>query len=168
MKSKVTGSGPLPSLPLKGPYGLRDMASYTKGKHSMRFGGEMYLEKIIHDTRSDLFVRNLIRQTLSYTTGRVMEPADNFAIDEILETVKKEKLGLRTLLVECLVNRVFRSRYLPAGLVSPQALEEQLPDPLTAPLPGGIDVSAIDCRYRFQGLEELVGPEGLEPPTKGL
>jgi len=77
--------------------------------------GETYADfagfkKIIHDTRADLFVRHLIRQTLSYTTGRVMETTDNFVIDDILEKVKKENLGLRTLLVECLTSEVFRSR----------------------------------------------------------
>ena len=80
---------------------------FPSGETYQDFAG---FKKIIHDTRSDLFVRNLIRQTLSYTTGRVMEPADNFAIEEILETAKKEKLGLRTLLVECLASRIFRSR----------------------------------------------------------
>lgn len=31
-------------------YGLRDMINWTKGRHSVKFGGDMYLEKIIHDT----------------------------------------------------------------------------------------------------------------------
>ena len=31
-------------------YGIRDMLNLTKGRHSIKFGGEMYLEKIIHDT----------------------------------------------------------------------------------------------------------------------
>src|SRR5512134_695326 len=34
---KVTGSGPLPSLPLKGPYGLRDMAR-TARFHGIPYG----------------------------------------------------------------------------------------------------------------------------------
>ncbi len=77
--------------------------------------GETYedfagFKKIIRDTRADLFHRHLIRQTLSYTTGRVMEPADAFAIEDILEEVKKKNLGLRTLLVECLTSEIFRSR----------------------------------------------------------
>jgi hypothetical protein len=80
---------------------------FPSGETYQDFAG---FKKIIHDTRTDRFVRNLIRQALSYTAGRVMEPPDNFVIEEILETVKKEKLGLRTLLVECLASRVFRSR----------------------------------------------------------
>jgi hypothetical protein len=31
-------------------YGLRDMANWTKGRHTIKFGAEMYLEKVIHDT----------------------------------------------------------------------------------------------------------------------
>ncbi len=77
--------------------------------------GETYKDfagfrKVVLDTRSDLFARHLIRQALSYATGRVMEPADNFVIDEILEKAKKENLGLRTIIVECLTSRAFRSR----------------------------------------------------------
>ncbi len=77
--------------------------------------GETYKDfagfrKVVLDTRSDLFVRHLIRQALSYAAGRVMEPADNFVIDEILEKAKKENLGLRSIIVECLTSRAFRSR----------------------------------------------------------
>jgi hypothetical protein len=77
--------------------------------------GETYedfagFKKIIHETREDLFIRHLIGQILSYTTGRLMETADDFVIEELHEKVKKEGLGLRTLLVECLTSDVFRSR----------------------------------------------------------
>lgn len=77
--------------------------------------GETYADfagfkKIVRETREDLFTRNLIRQVLSYTTGRHMETADEFAIEEIQERVKKQGLGLQTLLVECLTSEIFRSR----------------------------------------------------------
>jgi hypothetical protein len=77
--------------------------------------GETYddfagFRKILGETRADLFTRHLIRQTLSYTTGRNMEAADEFAIDDILEKLKKQKLGLQSLLVECLTSEIFRSR----------------------------------------------------------
>lgn len=77
--------------------------------------GETYedfagFKKIISETRQGLFVRHLIRQTLSYTTGRQMETADEFVIDEIHEKLKKQNLGLHTLLVECLTSEIFRSR----------------------------------------------------------
>ncbi|WP_343075892.1 DUF1592 domain-containing protein [Prosthecobacter dejongeii] len=77
--------------------------------------GETYTDfagfkKIIRETREDLFTRHLIRQVLSYTTGRHMEPADDFEINEIHATVKDNRLGLQTLIVECLTSEIFRSR----------------------------------------------------------
>lgn len=77
--------------------------------------GETYTDfssfkKLIHDTRGDLFSRHLIRQILTYTTGRTMELNDDFIIDKLHDKVKKQGLGLNTLLVECLMSEVFRSR----------------------------------------------------------
>jgi len=77
--------------------------------------GETYADfasfvTVIRDTREDLFTRNLIRQVLSYTTGRLMETTDEFVIDDILEKVKTQGLGLQTLLTECLTSEIFRSR----------------------------------------------------------
>ncbi len=77
--------------------------------------GETYRDfagfrKIILETRSDLFARHLIRQILTYASGRRMESADDFVIEEILANLKKQGLGLKTLIVECLMSPVFRSR----------------------------------------------------------
>lgn len=77
--------------------------------------GETYTDfasfkKIIHDTREDHFTRHLIRQLLTYTTGRTMELNDDLPIDRLLEKVKQQGLGLHTLMVECLMSEVFRSR----------------------------------------------------------
>jgi len=77
--------------------------------------GETYtnfasFKKVIHDTRADHFTRHLIRQFLTYTTGRHMELADDFVIDRLHEKVKQQGLGLKTLMVECLMSEVFRSR----------------------------------------------------------
>ena len=77
--------------------------------------GETYqdfvgFKKIIRETREDLFARHLIRQVLSYTTGRHMEPTDDFELDEIHAVVKKDGLGLQTLITECLTSEIFRSR----------------------------------------------------------
>ena len=77
--------------------------------------GETYqdfasFKKIIRETREDLFTRHLIRQVLTYTSGRHMELADDFVVDEILTAVKKDKLGLQTLLMTCLTSEIFRSR----------------------------------------------------------
>lgn len=77
--------------------------------------GETYTDfasfkKLIQDTRADLFSRHLIRQILTYTTGRTMELNDDFIIDKLHDKVKKQGLGLNTLLTECLMSEVFRSR----------------------------------------------------------
>jgi len=66
--------------------------------------------KLISDTREELFTRHLIRQLLAYSTGRKMEFADSFVIDDLHEKLKKQGLGLRTLITECLMSEIFRSR----------------------------------------------------------
>jgi hypothetical protein len=65
---------------------------------------------VIRDTRADLFSRHLIRQFLTYTTGRTMELNDDLLIDKLHDQVKKQGLGLKTLMTECLMSEVFRSR----------------------------------------------------------
>ena len=77
--------------------------------------GETYKDfagfrKVVSETRADLFTRQLIRQFLSYATGRHMEPADEFLIEELHSKIKTEGLGLRTLLAECLLSEIFRRR----------------------------------------------------------
>jgi hypothetical protein len=80
---------------------------FPSGETYQDFAG---FKKVICDTREDLFIRHLISQVLSYSTGRLMEPADSFVIDDIQEKVKKENLGLTTLLTECLTSDIVRSR----------------------------------------------------------
>ena len=65
---------------------------------------------ILAATRTDLFTRHLIKQVLSYATGRHMEPSDEFVIEDILQAVKQDGYGLRTLIVESLASDIFRSR----------------------------------------------------------
>ncbi len=77
--------------------------------------GETYLDfagfkKVLRETRESLFIRHLISHTLSYASGRNMEPADDFVIEEIYEKAKKEGLGLNTIITECLTSEIFRSR----------------------------------------------------------
>jgi hypothetical protein len=77
--------------------------------------GETYADftgfkQVIRDTRSDLFSRHLVRQLLTYTTGRTMELADDLPLDQLHEKVKKQGLGLNTIMVECLMSEIFRSR----------------------------------------------------------
>ena len=80
---------------------------FTSGKTYQDFAG---FRDILHDNREDQFTRHLIRSLLAYSTGRLMEPADEFAVDRIHEKVKQQGLGLRSLVVECLTSDLFRSR----------------------------------------------------------
>jgi hypothetical protein len=80
---------------------------FASGKTYQDFAG---FRDILHDTREEQFTRHLIRQLLAYSTGRLMEPADEFAVDRIHKKVKEQGLGLRSLVVECLTSDVFRSR----------------------------------------------------------
>jgi hypothetical protein len=67
-------------------------------------------KRILVASRTDVFTRHLIRQVLSYGTGRHMEAVDDYVIDDIFEAVKKDGYGLRTLVEECLASDIFRSR----------------------------------------------------------
>ena len=77
--------------------------------------GETYKDfagfrKIVSETRQDFFVRHLIRQFLSYATGRLMERSDDFIVEEIHRKIKTQGLGLQTLVLECLTSEIFWSR----------------------------------------------------------
>jgi hypothetical protein len=80
---------------------------FASGETYQDFAG---FRDILHDKREEMFTRHLIRSLLAYSTGRLMEPADEFAIDRIHEKVKLQGLGLRSLVVECLTSDIFRSR----------------------------------------------------------
>lgn len=80
---------------------------FPSGETYQDFAG---FKKVLQDTRQDLFVRQLIREILAYSTGRLMESADDFVIQDIHEKAKQNGLGLRTILVECLTSEIFRSR----------------------------------------------------------
>jgi hypothetical protein len=96
---KPKGNAPGPKVDASGEFG----------------SGETYdnfqeFKRILLASRSDIFARHLIREFLSYATGRRMEPGDDFVIEEILQTVKQDNYGLRTLVVESLASEIFRSR----------------------------------------------------------
>ena len=67
-------------------------------------------KSILVATRTDLFTRHLIKQVLSYASGRHMKISDEFVIEDIFQAVKKDGYGLRTLLIESLDSEIFRSR----------------------------------------------------------
>ncbi len=77
--------------------------------------GETYedfasFKNVLAKDRHDDFARNLIEKLLTYTTGRHMERVDQYEIDDILERVKADNFGLRTMVVEVLTSEIFRSR----------------------------------------------------------
>lgn len=80
---------------------------FTSGETYQDFGG---FKKVVSETRQELFIRHLIASILSYSTGRLMETADDFVIEDIQEKAKKENLGLSTIMVECLTSQIFRTR----------------------------------------------------------
>jgi len=94
--------------PKKGPAPKIDTTGeFASGEAYQDFAG---FRDILHDKREEQFTRHLIRQFLAYSTGRLMEPADEFAVDRIYAKAKQQGLGLRTIVVECLTSDVFRSR----------------------------------------------------------
>jgi len=89
------------------PAEIDTTGEFTSGETYTDFAS---FKKVIHDTREDHFTRHLIRQLLTYTTGRTMELNDDLVIDDLQDKVKKQGMGLKTLMVECLMSEVFRSR----------------------------------------------------------
>ena len=67
-------------------------------------------KQALKEHRIGLFTRHLVSQLLAYSTGRLMETADQFEIDEIQKKIQADGHGLRTLIIECLMSDIFRSR----------------------------------------------------------
>lgn len=74
------------------------------------FAGFSELRRILVSTRSEVFTKHLVSTLLTHATGRHMEAVDQFAIGDILDRVKVEGGGLRSLVVEALASEVFRCR----------------------------------------------------------
>ena len=77
--------------------------------------GETYADfsefrTLLVTTRRDLFVRGLVNKLLTYSTGRPMQRADRYEIDDICRHVEADGFGLRTLVTEALTSDIFRSR----------------------------------------------------------
>ena len=98
---------PKPASSQQPPVRIDTTGEFPSGETYADFAG---FKTVLGSTRDDLFTRHLIRQFLTYATGRRMEVADTFVLEEIAAAVKQEGLGLRTLLERCLMSAVFRSR----------------------------------------------------------
>lgn len=59
--------------------------------------------------REDQFLRTLTTRLLTYATGRHIEPLDRPQIDRIVEEVKKEGKGMRTLIESCVASPIFQA-----------------------------------------------------------
>lgn len=66
-------------------------------------------KQVLLETRGDLFLRGLVQRLLMYASGRHMEAADRYEINEIMDRVKKDNGGMRTLLIEVMTSEIVRS-----------------------------------------------------------
>ena len=96
---KPKGNVPAPKVDSTGEFGSGET-----------YAGFHDLKGILVASRKDIFTRHLIKEFLSYATGRHMEPSDEFVIEEIFQAVAKDSYGLRTLVLEALASEIFRSR----------------------------------------------------------
>ena len=96
---KPKGDAPAPKIDATGEFGSGET-----------YAGFYDFKTILGASRTDIFTRHLIREFLSYATGRRMEGIDEALIDEIFQAAKKDSYGLRALILESLTSEIFRSR----------------------------------------------------------
>lgn len=89
-KARIDSSGQLPS-----GESFDDVASFRQ---------------VLIDNRLEFFAKHLVSTLLAYSSGRRMEPTDQFEIDDLHERVKGRGYGLRTLVTETLSSQIFQSR----------------------------------------------------------
>ncbi len=65
---------------------------------------------VLLEKRLDKFTHCLIEKLLTYSTGRQMERADQYEIEDILKRVKTKDYGLQTIVLEVMTSQIFRSR----------------------------------------------------------
>jgi hypothetical protein len=96
---KPKGNAPAPKVDSTGEFGSGET-----------YAGFHDFKSILVASRTDVFARHLLKEFLSYATGRHMEPVDEFVIEDLFQAIKKEGYGLQTLIVESLASDIFRSR----------------------------------------------------------
>lgn len=96
---KPKGNAPAPPVDATGEFGSGET-----------YAGFHDFKGILVARRTDAFARHLLKQFLSYATGRHLEAVDEFVIEDIFQAVKQDGYGLRTLVVEALASEIFRSR----------------------------------------------------------
>ncbi|MEO0446621.1 MAG: DUF1592 domain-containing protein [Verrucomicrobiota bacterium] len=96
---KPKGKAPAPKIDPSGEF-----ASGESFAHFEDF------KELLKETRSQVFTRHLLVSLLSYATGRHMEIADEWHIDELHNQFEKQGGGLQDLLEIALTSKNFRSR----------------------------------------------------------
>lgn len=74
------------------------------------YAGFPEFRRLLAASRRDVFTRHLIRQFLSYATGRHLEAVDEPVVEQVLEAVRQNGYGLRTLVLSAVGSEVFRYR----------------------------------------------------------
>lgn len=97
--AKPKGNAPAPRIDSSG--------EFSSGE---TYAGFEDFKRILVAGRTDVFARHLLKQFLSFATGRHLAPVDDFVVEEILQAVQRDGYGLRTLVVEALASEIFRSR----------------------------------------------------------
>ncbi|MEP3478266.1 MAG: DUF1592 domain-containing protein [Fuerstiella sp.] len=87
--AKIDSSGKLPSG--------EDFQSFAEFK------------RVLLGSRKDVFAKSLIEKLLSYSTGRHMEWSDRTEVDRIFNRVKAADYGLKTMVEEVLLSKIFCS-----------------------------------------------------------
>lgn len=80
---------------------------FPSGEKFDHFGD---FKNLLLKTRKEVFARHLIEEFLSYSTGRHMEPVDQFVVDDIFAEVKEGDYKFRDLITACITSEIFRSR----------------------------------------------------------
>ena len=89
-RAQVDASGKLPS-----GESYSDFASYRE---------------TLAAARGEQFARNLIEKLLTYATGRHMERADQFEIDDLAQQAQRRDYALKDMLIGALTSEIFRTR----------------------------------------------------------
>jgi len=68
------------------------------------YAGFEDFRQVLHGCYQDRLTRTLVEALLTYATGRRLERADGFAVDDLSDRLRKQKAGLRTVVIETLTS----------------------------------------------------------------
>jgi len=76
--------------------------------------GVVDLKRYLASEKKDEFLRHLTRKLLAYALGRELQFSDERAVHKIMQHLKKDGMGARTLIHQVVLSEPFRFRRLPA------------------------------------------------------